>query len=180
MSTYLIPRPTSVARRPAACASRRTLGLVPAVLAAPAVDVSRDGEDGLVTVEAPGLDPAADLSVAVTGARLTVAGVRRSTAGGVARETRFSRTPALPEGVGQDAVSTGHTAGVLRVRVAGMFPTPVAPATHTVAVTSDVPPRSEAAVGAPTADQPAEVEPASVDERSSGSDDARAEAPAAA
>ena len=167
MSTYLITRPTfSGARRPVALAPRRTFGVVPAMLAAPAVDVSREGENGLVTVEAPGLDPAADLSVAVTGTRLSVAGVRRSTVGGVAREARFSRTLTLPEGVGQDAVSADYTAGVLRVRVAGMFPTPVEPETHAVAITSDVA-RAEA---------PAEVEAP----ETGGSDEQQAEAPAAA
>lgn len=168
MSTYLITRPALSARRPMAFAPRRTFGFVPAMLAAPAVDVSRDGEDGLVTVEAPGLDPAADLTVAVTGARLSVAGVRRSTVGGVAREARFSRTLALPEGVGQDAVSADYTAGVLRVRVSGMFPTPVQPESHAVAITSDVAARAET---------PAEVE---TSEQTSGSEAQQGQAPATA
>ena len=174
MSTYLITRPTLGVRRPVALAPRRTVGVVPAVLAAPAVDLTREGEDGLVTVEAPGLDPVADLTVSVTGDRLTVAGVRRSTGAGAAREARFSRTLALPEGVDQDAVSADYSAGVLRVRVVGMFPAPVRPQTHAVAITSDVA-RSEA---------PAEVEAADDEqapaEQGSGSDQQQAEAPAAA
>lgn len=155
MSTYLITRPTAVPaiRRAVAFAPRRTTGFLPAALSP--VDVTRDGEDGLVTVEAPGLDPAADLSVAVTGNQLTVAGTRRSTAGGVTREARFSRTLTLADGLGQDAVSADYTAGVLRVRVAGMFPTPVQPETHAVAITSDV--KAVAAVAVETTDEQAEA-----------------------
>ncbi len=149
MSTYLVARPSP--RRPMAPAQRRSLGFAPVTPpTAPAVDLSRQGEDGVITVEAPGLDPAADLSVTVTGDRLALAGVRRTTTGGMRREMRFSRTVALPEGMTADAVSADYSAGVLSVRVAGMFPTPVAPETHTVAITSDV-----KVVDAPAQDQAA-------------------------
>jgi HSP20 family molecular chaperone IbpA len=111
---------------------------VPTVTA-PSVVLERDGEDGVLTVEAPGLDAGRDLSVEVVGSRLTVSGTRRETTGRARREVRFSRTVPLPEGTGADAVSARYEAGVLRVRVAGMFPAPAAPQTVRVAITSDVP-----------------------------------------
>jgi HSP20 family molecular chaperone IbpA len=119
--------------------------------AAPAVVLERDGEDGLLVVEAPGLDAERDLSVEVTGSRLVVSGTRRSVRGGVRSESRFSRSLALPEGVGADAVSARYEAGILRVRVAGLFPAPVEPETVRVAISSDVPAaeRSEQAEQAP-------------------------------
>ncbi|TNM68436.1 Hsp20/alpha crystallin family protein [Streptomyces sp. NP160] len=127
---------TLVLRRPAL----RTWAFDVPAPAAPAVSLERDGEDGVLTAEAPGLDPARDLSVQVTGDRLVVAGARRQVLGGVRREARFSRTVRLPEGVTADAVSARYDAGVLRVRVAGMFPAPVQPETVTVAIASDVAP----------------------------------------
>ncbi|CAA9428186.1 MAG: hypothetical protein AVDCRST_MAG35-2424 [uncultured Quadrisphaera sp.] len=107
--------------------------------AVPTVALERDGEDGLLTVEAPGLDAERDLAVEVAGTRLTVSGTRRETSGRTRREARFARSVELPEGVGADAVSARYEAGVLRVRVAGMFPAPAAPQRVRVAITSDVP-----------------------------------------
>lgn len=99
---------------------------VPSV-AAPSVVLERDGEDGVLTVEAPGLDAARDLSVEVTGSQLTVSGTRRETSGRARREVRFSRSATLPEGVDADAVSARYEAGVLRVRVAITSDAPAAP-----------------------------------------------------
>lgn len=107
--------------------------------AVPQVELRAEGEDGVLTVEAPGLDPAADLSVQLTGSVLTVAGVRRSVTGNRRSAVRFSRSVQLPETLAADAVSATYTAGVLRVRVAGMFPAPVVPETVSVAITGDVP-----------------------------------------
>ncbi len=177
MNTYLVTRPTP--QRPVARAARRSVGFMPvATLAAPTVDMVRDGEDGVLTVEVPGLDPAADLSVTVTGDRLTVAGVRRSTTGGVRREARFSRSVTLLEDMTQDAVSADYSAGVLQVRITGLFPTPVVPETHTVAITSDV-----ATVESPS---PAQHQDQDQDQDTadrspaSGSEEERSEAPSVA
>ena len=59
-----------------------------------------------------------DLSVTVTGSRLTVSGTRRETTGRSRRETRFQRTLTLPEGLGADAVtatSPMHTTSAPKV-----------------------------------------------------------------
>ncbi|WP_022872049.1 Hsp20/alpha crystallin family protein [Nesterenkonia alba] len=92
----------------------------------PAVDAHRDGEDLILSADLPGIDPENDVSVELTGGRtLTVSGERktRNDAEGI-REVRygtFSRTITLPEEVSQDAISAEYDAGVLTVRVAGVY-----------------------------------------------------------
>jgi HSP20 family protein len=120
-------------------AVRRAFGsfLVPAatrdVLApaafTPATEVVRDGDDAVVRVELPGLDVTKDVAVEVDHGRLVVRGERRDERseerdGRSLREVRygsFQRSFALPAHVTADAVSASYDAGVLSVRVAGVY-----------------------------------------------------------
>jgi len=93
----------------------------------PAAEVTRDGDDAVVSVELPGVDVAKDVTVEVDGDRLVVRGERRDQRseqrdGRTVREVRygsFRRSFTLPAHVTSDAVSAFYEAGVLRVRVAG-------------------------------------------------------------
>lgn len=109
------------ARAPLADQSQRSSGFVPAI------DAHRDGDDLVAAVDLPGLDPENDVSVELTnsGRTLSISGERRTEreAEGL-REVRygsFSRTVNLPEEVSQDAISATYDAGVLTVRVAGLY-----------------------------------------------------------
>ncbi|HTF54630.1 MAG TPA: Hsp20/alpha crystallin family protein [Pseudonocardia sp.] len=93
----------------------------------PAAEVTRDGDDAVVSVELPGVDVAKDVTVEVDGDQLVVRGERRDERaeqrdGGSVREVRygsFRRSFTLPAHVTSDAVSASYDAGVLNVRVAG-------------------------------------------------------------
>jgi len=163
MSTIVLRRPARVARTADLLAPFVTPFAAPAYSArglsapvGPLAHLGADGEDGILTIEAPGLlDPAADLSVTLTGRTLTVTGVRRSVTRASNVESRFSRSVSLPEGVSADAVSADYSAGILRVRIAGLYPAPVVPETVQVSITSDVAPASAVAV--------AETDPSTTD-----------------
>ncbi|WP_120005723.1 Hsp20/alpha crystallin family protein [Nesterenkonia muleiensis] len=93
----------------------------------PAVDARRENEDLVAAVDLPGVDPVNDVSVELSngGRTLTISGERkvRNEAEGF-REVRygsFSRTLHLPEAVQQDSISADYDAGVLTVRVAGVY-----------------------------------------------------------
>lgn len=91
----------------------------------PPVDAHRDGEDLVLRADLPGIDPDNDISVELSGRTLTVSGQRRqqSEAEGL-REVRygsFSRTVTLPSEVSYDAVGADYDAGVLTVRVSGVY-----------------------------------------------------------
>ncbi|GAA4829005.1 Hsp20/alpha crystallin family protein [Garicola koreensis] len=109
------------ARAPLADQSQRASGFVPAI------DAHRDGDDLVAAVDLPGIDPENDVAVELSnsGRTLTISGERRTEreAEGL-REVRygsFSRTVNLPEDVSQDAISATYDAGVLTVRVAGIY-----------------------------------------------------------
>ncbi len=95
----------------------------------PAAEVTRDGEDAVVRVELPGLDPTNDVTVEVDRGRLVVRGERRDERtdkrdGHALREVRygaFRRSFALPTHVTADAISASYDAGVLSVRVSGAY-----------------------------------------------------------
>lgn len=98
----------------------------------PAAETLREGDDAIVRVELPGLDLAHDVDVEVTQGRLVIRGERRDerseenpeTGGTRLREIRygrFERSFALPGHVGADAVTATYDAGVLSVRVAGVY-----------------------------------------------------------
>ncbi|GAA4698535.1 Hsp20/alpha crystallin family protein [Pseudonocardia yuanmonensis] len=108
----------------------------------PAADVTRDGDDALVSLEVPGLDPASDVHVDVEEGRLVVHGERRDERredadGRRFREVRygsFRRSFALPQHVTADAVSATYEAGVLKVRVAGAYAEPRKPGVTSIPV----------------------------------------------
>lgn len=95
----------------------------------PAAESVRDGDDVIVRLELPGIDVEKDVNVEVTNNRLVVRGERRderaeSQEGRSIREIRygtFERTFSLPSHIGADAVSAGYDAGVLNIRVAGVY-----------------------------------------------------------
>jgi len=93
----------------------------------PAAEISRDGEDALVRLELPGLDPANDVTVEVDRGRLVVRGERRDQREDEERGLRevrygaFRREFALPQQVSGEAVSASYDAGVLSIRVAGAY-----------------------------------------------------------
>jgi HSP20 family protein len=114
----------------------------------PAADIARDGEDALVSVELPGLDPEKDVTVEVDGGALVIRGERRDERdaeenGRRLREVRygsFRRTFALPAYVtGADLTAT-YDKGVLTVRVAGAYRGATA---HRVPVTAGTTPAVE-------------------------------------
>ncbi|RYJ04090.1 MAG: Hsp20/alpha crystallin family protein [Actinomycetales bacterium] len=99
----------------------------------PAAETVRDGDDVVVRLELPGVDVSTDVTVEVVASRLVVKGERRdqraeeSGEEGSARrisEIRygsFERSFGLPSHVGADAVSASYDAGILSVRVAGVY-----------------------------------------------------------
>jgi len=93
----------------------------------PAAEISRDGEDALVRLELPGLDPANDVTVEVDRGRLVVRGERRDQREDEERGLRevrygaFRREFTLPLQVSGEAVSASYDAGVLSIRVAGAY-----------------------------------------------------------
>lgn len=106
-------------RSPLTESVQRSAGFVPPV------DARRDGEDLVLQADLPGIDPEEDVAVELSGRTLTISGERRSEhdAEGM-REVRygsFSRTVTLPADVGEEAISAGYDAGVLTVRVAGVY-----------------------------------------------------------
>ena len=102
----------------------------PSVGFVPAVETHRDGDDLVVSVDLPGIDPAKDIDVELNGNVLTVSGERRSERDSDGfREVRygkFSRSMTVPSDVNADSISAEYDAGVLTVRVAGAY-TSVAP-----------------------------------------------------
>lgn len=95
----------------------------------PAAEITRDGDDAVVRVELPGVDPAKDVTVEIEGGALVVRGERRDELteqreGRSLHEVRygsFLRAFDLPTHVTPDAVSASYDAGVLTVRVAGAY-----------------------------------------------------------
>lgn len=97
-------------------------------VAAPS-EVIRDGEDAVVRVEVPGIDPENDLAVELTGNSLVIKGERRSqhtedTEVRHVREIRygkFSRSFRLPFHVSEADLTASYDAGVVTVRIAGAY-----------------------------------------------------------
>jgi HSP20 family protein len=95
----------------------------------PAADVVHDGEDALVSVELPGLDPEMDVTVEVDRGALVIRGERRDERqaeqnGRRLREVRygsFRRTFTLPAHVTGEDLTAAYDKGVLTVRVAGAY-----------------------------------------------------------
>ncbi len=96
----------------------------------PASEVYRDGDDAVVQVELPGIDPGADASVEIERGHLVVRGERKRPADAPASSVRerrygpFRRIFRLPDHVGPESLSATYEAGVLTVRVAGAYSPP--------------------------------------------------------
>jgi HSP20 family protein len=92
----------------------------------PAAEVVRDGDDAVVHLELPGVDVTADVTVELDRGQLVIRGERRDqhAEGRTLSEVRygaFRRTFKVPAQVSGDAVSASYDAGVLTVRVAGVY-----------------------------------------------------------
>lgn len=105
-------------------------------------DMHREGDDLLVTVELPGVEPA-EVEVTVEGDMLTIKG-QKSTETESKEEDRylrerrfgrFERRIALPDGVDPDAITADYDKGVLEVRVP--LPSEAAPEPHKIPVRSE-------------------------------------------
>ncbi len=95
----------------------------------PAAEIVKDGEDAVVRLELPGVDVEKDVNVEVEHGRLVIHGERRDEhaeekGGRTLREVRygaFRRSFRLPAHVTGDAISASYDAGVLTVRVTGVY-----------------------------------------------------------
>src|SRR5215470_9208877 len=95
----------------------------------PAAEIVRDGADAVVRVELPGVDVEKDVTVELVEDELVVRGERRDEraeerTGRGLREVRygsFRRAFSLPRSVSADAVTASYDAGVLSIRVSGVY-----------------------------------------------------------
>ncbi len=99
----------------------------------PAADIVKDGDDAVVRLELPGVDVEKDVNVEVDSkngvSRLVIHGERRDehseeNQGRTLREIRygsFRRSFQLPAHVTSEAVTASYDAGVLTVRVTGVY-----------------------------------------------------------
>jgi HSP20 family protein len=107
----------------------------------PASEVFRDGDDAVVRVELPGLDPATDVSVEIERGHLVIRGERheqgeRPPGRASVREMRygaFRRVFRLPDHVTPEHLKASYDAGLLTVRVGGAY-TPPRPVQVTIGV----------------------------------------------
>jgi HSP20 family protein len=156
--------PVAVRRTTRTSPARISAGSRPSFGFTPAADVSRQGDDAIVRVEVPGLDPEKDVAVELTGRQLVIRGERRDEqtreeGGRTLRELRygsFRRTFQVPRGVSADAITATYDAGVLSVRVAGAYSSAEAlNEAHRIAVTAPAAasePEAVEATEAPTAE----------------------------
>lgn len=95
----------------------------------PAAEVVREGEDAIVRLELPGIDPDKDVTVEVENSTLVIKGERRDersdeSNGRRLREVRygsFRRAFQLPSHITDADLSASYEAGVLTVKVAGAY-----------------------------------------------------------
>ncbi|MEO6714001.1 MAG: Hsp20/alpha crystallin family protein [Mycobacteriales bacterium] len=101
----------------------------------PAVELISRGDDVLIRLELPGVDPANDLDIEVAPGKLTVRGERKAleTTGNdsaLVRELRygsFHRQFALPEGIDDSGVDAHYENGMLEVLVRNVVRRPPEP-----------------------------------------------------
>ena len=101
----------------------------PAAGFTPSAEIVRDGDDAVVRLELPGIDVEKDVTVEIKDSALVVRGERRDERaqerdGRSLREVRygaFRRSFGLPAHVTADAVAATYDAGVLTVRVSGVY-----------------------------------------------------------
>jgi HSP20 family protein len=117
---------------------RRTWGSGPAGSSSgfvPAVELISRGDDVLIRLELPGVNPAEDLDIEVAPGKLTIRGERKAQSqseqdGVLVRELRygsFNREFALPQGVDESAVDAHYDQGMLEVLVKGVVRRPPEP-----------------------------------------------------
>jgi HSP20 family protein len=96
----------------------------------PAAEIVKDGDDAVVRLELPGVDVAKDVNVEVDKGRLVIHGEHRDERaeeeedGRTLREIRygsFRRSFQLPAHVTSEAITASYDAGVLTVRVTGVY-----------------------------------------------------------
>lgn len=95
----------------------------------PAAETQRDGDDAVIRLELPGVDVANDVTVEILGRDLVISGERRDerseeSEGRRLQEIRygsFRRAFGLGRPVSGDAVTASYEAGVLTVRIAGVY-----------------------------------------------------------
>lgn len=92
----------------------------------PAAEVVRDGDDAVVRLELPGVDVNQDVHVELDRGQLVIHGERRDehSEGRTLSEVRygaFRRSFKVPAQVTGEAVTASYEAGVLTVRVAGVY-----------------------------------------------------------
>ena len=95
----------------------------------PAADIVKDGDDAVVRLELPGVDVEKDVNVEVNKGRLVIHGEHRDENseekdGRTLREIRygsFRRSFQLPAHVTGEAITASYDAGVLTVRVTGVY-----------------------------------------------------------
>jgi HSP20 family molecular chaperone IbpA len=115
---------------------------------APAADLDRDGDDAVLRLELPGVDPEKDVVVELERGQLVVRGERRDERsedrdGRRLREVRygsFRRAFGLPAHVTAEALSATYDAGVLTVRVKDAY---AGIAAKRIEVTGGVTPETE-------------------------------------
>lgn len=108
---------------------------------APAVESERDGEDLLIRLELPGIDVAEDVSVELRNGQLIISGERQASREESDENRRFSefkygafsRSFRVGSRVDADQVSASYDAGILTVRVSGVFSEPVG---HTIPISA--------------------------------------------
>jgi HSP20 family protein len=102
----------------------------------PAADVTKDGNDVVVTLALPGVDIDKDVDIEVTEGRLAITGRKAEQAeqdrnGVLVREIRsgeFRREFSLPRGVTADRIEADYDKGLLKVRVREVIAQPTQPA----------------------------------------------------
>jgi HSP20 family protein len=95
----------------------------------PAAESYRDGDDAVVRLELPGVDVANDVNVEVVNGRLVISGERKDERAEETENGRvsgfrygsFKKAFRLGRNVTADQVSAAYDAGVLSVRVAGVY-----------------------------------------------------------
>ena len=109
---------------------RRTFSEVQAAAWAPPADIVISGEDAILTLEVPGVDPAS-VEVEVKERTLLVRGERKAlpeSSQVIRSEIRrgaFSRDFRLPSALPADSVHASYADGLLHIRISGARPAPV-------------------------------------------------------
>jgi len=99
----------------------------------PPVEMIVEGDDVVLRLELPGIDPYNDVEIEVQSRKLTIRGERRAPEqrdGVLMRELRygaFQREFALPEGINDEAVEATYDQGMLTVHVKGVVRRPPEP-----------------------------------------------------